>query len=114
MIPTEITNADATSQSTTVERETTLLIDRAVQFATAKKPTSFMTQCYVWEVSVLSQSKTGKVKFNELWKHLSSIQKMDRIDGEPMEFERKIPRIYNVGNSPRDSKDHDYRIKVGT
>ena len=37
-----------------------------------QKPTSFLTQCYVWEVTVLNQSKHGKVRLNGFRKHITS------------------------------------------
>ena len=36
------------------------------------RPTSLLTQCYVWEVSVLNQSKHGKARLNCIWKHVIS------------------------------------------
>ena len=51
------------------------------------KPTSFLTQCHVWEVSVLNQSKHGKAGTIGFWKRY--FKDLDRIDGEPMEFEWK-------------------------
>ena len=36
------------------------------------KPTSFLTQYYVWEVSVTNQSKHGKAGSNGSWKHVMS------------------------------------------
>ena len=56
------------------------------------KPTSFLTQCYVWEVSVLSQSKHGKARSNGFWKLFREtryLNDLDRIDGEQVEFEWK-------------------------
>ena len=78
-----------------------------------QKTTSFLTQCYIWEVSVPNQSKHGKVRLNGFWK--------------PVIFERigsdrrwtngirvdNVSRIDNVGNSRRDSKD-DFWITVWT
>ena len=36
------------------------------------KPTSFLAQCCLWEVSVLNQSKHGKARSNGFWKHFIS------------------------------------------
>ena len=53
-----------------------------------QKPTSFLAQCHVWEVSVLNQSKAWESKIK--WCLESrSFGDLDRIDGEPMEFEWK-------------------------
>ena len=52
-----------------------------------QKPGSFLTQCYVWEVSVLNQSKHWKARLNGLWKHVFIFWDLIRIDGEKMEFE---------------------------
>ena len=89
-------------------RDTTLLTDRAAQFATEKKPTSFQTQCYVWEVSsVLNQSKHGKARLNGLIGNtLSQRFGSDRRGTDGIRVE-KFPRIHYSGNSRRDSKDDD-------
>ena len=36
------------------------------------KPTSFPTQCCVWEASVMNQTKLGKAGSNGFWKHIIS------------------------------------------
>ena len=36
------------------------------------KPTSLLTQCCVWEVSVLYQTKLGKTKLNGIWENPTS------------------------------------------
>ena len=36
------------------------------------KPKSFLTQCYVWEVSLTNQSKLRKAGFHVFWKHVIS------------------------------------------
>ena len=118
-----ITDRTEFSGKTTIDwkqpmwRETTLVCDRAFQIANSQnlipKSTSFLTQCYVWEVSVLNQSKLGKTGSNGFLetRHLKDL---DRIDGEQMEFEwNYLPRIHHIENSWRDSKDDD-GIKVWT
>ena len=58
------------------------------------KPTSFLTQCYVWEVSVTNQSKHGKAGSNGSWKH----KDLDRIDAEQVEFEwTNFPEFTTLG-----------------
>ena len=60
------------------------------------KPSSFVTQCYVWEVSVTNQSKPGKAGSNGFWTRY--LKDVDRIDGEPMEFEWKnFPGFTTLG-----------------
>ena len=71
------------------------------------KPTSFLTRCFVWEVSVTNQSKPEKAGLNGFWKHV--ITKIwigfgsdrRRADGV---WVGKFPRIHYVGNSRRGSK----------
>ena len=36
------------------------------------EPTSFLTQCFVWEVSVTNHSKPWKAGLNDFWKHVIS------------------------------------------
>ena len=69
---TEITGLTTIQWQQRVWRETTLLTDRAVQLCNCQKPTSFMTQCRVWEASVMNQSKHGKARLNGFWKHVIS------------------------------------------
>ena len=69
-----------------------------------QKPTSFLSQCYVWEVSVLNQSKHGKARSNGFWKHVISKIWIGSDN---------FPRIHCVGNSWRDPQDDDW-IKVWT
>ena len=59
------------------------------------KPTSLPTRCYVWEASVVHQSKLGKTKLNGIWKHAIS-KNCNRIDGEPMEFEWTIFTCFTI------------------
>ena len=58
------------------------------------KPSSFLTLCFVWEVSVLNKSKHGKARSKGFWKRY--LKDMDRIDGEPMEFDCKIYTGFNA------------------
>ena len=51
-----------------------------------QKLTSFLTQCRVWEASVLNQSKHEKERLKGFWQHVV-LKDVDRIDGEPMELE---------------------------
>ena len=77
------------------------------------KPTSFLTQCSVWVVSVLNQSKHEKATLSGFLE-TRCLKDLDRIDGEQMEVElEKFQRIHFIGNSRRDSKDDDW-IKVWT
>ena len=62
-----------------------------------QKPTSFLTQCFVWEVSVLNQSKHGKVWLNGSWKHFLKRIGSDRWRTDGIRVEN-ITRIHNVGN----------------
>ena len=84
---TEITGLTTTDWQQPMWRETTLLTDRAVQFATA--------QTYVFSDSVLCLGGISDepVKFwkdkNEWFLESRYLKYLDRIDGEPMEFEWK-------------------------
>ena len=49
------------------------------------KPTSFLTQCYDWEVSEMNQAKPGKVELN-VFLETRYLKDLDRIDGEPTVF----------------------------
>ena len=87
-------------------RETTLLTDRAVQFATAKT--------YVFSDSVLNlggiSDKPVKAWESRIKWFLETryLKDLDRIDEEPIEFKWKIlPRIHCIGHSRRGSKDDD-------
>ena len=84
---TEITGLTTIDWQKPMCRETTLLTDRAVQFATAKTYV-FSDSVLCLEVSVLNKSKHGKVRLNGFWKHVI-FQEWDRIDGGPVEFEWK-------------------------
>ena len=78
-------------------RETTLLTDRAVQFATAKT--------FIFSHSVLClKAWESKIKWFLETRYLKDL---DRIDGEQMEFDWKFSRIHHMVNSRRDSKDDD-------
>ena len=79
---TEISGLTTIDWQQPLWRETTLLTDRAVQFATAKH-TSFLTQCCVWEAAVMNQSKHGKARSSGFWKRVVQIGST----GEPVEFE---------------------------
>ena len=70
---TEITRLTTIDWNQPMWKETTLLCDRAVQFW-IPKPSSFPTQCSVWETSVTNQSKPGKTGLNGSWKHAISIE----------------------------------------
>ena len=91
-------------------RESSLLCDRAVHF--------MKSQTYVFAYSVLRLGGVSSVPV-QAWKdkikwylETRCLKDLDRIDGEPMEFEWKnVPRIHYVENSRRDSKD-DGGIKV--
>ena len=105
---TEISGITTIDWQKPMWRETTLLTDRAVQFATAKT--------YVFSNSVLCLGgiSTEPVKawesvwLNGLWKHFF-FQELDRIDGEPMEFEWKISlRIHNVGHTAELNCEHEH------
>ena len=50
---------------------------------------SFLTQCYVWVVSVTDQWKPGKTWSNGMLE-TCYLKDLNRIDGEPMEFEWTI------------------------
>ena len=54
-----------------------------------QKPTYLPTRCHVWEASVLHQSKLGETWNDKIKWHLETryFKDLDRIDGEPMEFE---------------------------
>ena len=55
----------------------------------------------------MNQSKHGKARLN-VFLETRYLKDLNRIDGEPMEFEWKnIPRIHYIGNARRDSKDDD-------
>ena len=41
------------------------------------KPTSFLSRCYVWEASVMNQSKHGIARLNGFWKNLPLPEKSD-------------------------------------
>ena len=81
---TEITGLTTTDWQQPVWRETTLLTDRAVQFATTKN--------YVFSDSVLclggvSTEPVSRIKWFLETRYLKDL---DRIDGEQMEFEWKF------------------------
>ena len=69
---TEMTGITTTEWQQLMWRETTLLSDKAVQFATEKNPASSLTQCCVWEAPVQNQKTQGKVRSNGLWNHVLS------------------------------------------
>ena len=93
---TEITGLTTIDWKQPIWKETTLLTNRAVQFATAKT--------YVFSDSVLClggisddpvQAWESRIKWFLETRYL---QDLDRIDGEPMEFEWKIfPRVTTLG-----------------
>ena len=68
--------------------------DRRLYYVTKRlrlrmpKPMSSPTRCSVWEVSVTNQSKPGRTRLNGIWK-TRCLKDLNRIDGEPMEFEWK-------------------------
>ena len=108
---TEITGLTTIDWQQRMWRETTLLTDRVVQLATAKT--------YVFSDSVLClggistepvRAWESKIQWFLKTRYLNDL---DRIDGEQMEFEWKIPRVYYIGNSRRGSKYDDW-IKVWT
>ena len=80
--------------------------DRAVQLSTAK--------VYVFSDSVLCMGRipnttvsTWKEKTN-WFMNSSQCRELDRIDGEPMEFElTKFPRIHYIADSRRDPEHDD-------
>ena len=88
------------------ERETALLTDRAVQFASVKTFVFYDSLLFLggistepvraWESKILGFLETRYLK------------DLDRIDGKPMEFEWKMfPRIRYIADPQRDSKDDD-------
>ena len=85
---TEIIGPTAIDWQQTMWRETTLLSDRAVQFATA--------QTYVFSDSVLRLGGISNEPVNALETRMKwfletrYLKDLHRIDGEPMEFEWKI------------------------
>ena len=105
-----ITDQRETTGLTTIEwkqpmwKETTLFTERAVQFATATT--------YIFSDLVLCLGRHEPV---EAWDsrikclfETRYLKDLDRIDGEPMDFEWKIfPGFTTCGNSRRDSKDND-------
>ena len=91
-------------------RETTLLTDRAVQFASAKNLRLFLTQCNVWEVSVLNQSKHGKARkmfFLEARFFFFLRIGSDRRGTNGIRVD-KFLRIHHIGNSRRDPEENDF------
>ena len=74
------------------------MTDRSVQFATAKTYV-FLTQCYVWEVSVLNQSKHGKARLNVFWKRIISKNWIGSTGKSRWNSSGKFPRIHNVGTA---------------
>ena len=62
-----------------------------------QKPTSFLTQCYVWEALGQDKLKLRKGWSNGLWKSFVS-QKLDRVDGETMEL--RVLRIMLADSCP--------------
>ena len=77
------------------------------------------TKVYIFSDSVLCLGKISEnPQSNDAWeerlawfKSSPEYRTLDRIDGEPMEVEWKFPRIHDIENSRRDSKDVDV-IKV--
>ena len=99
---TEITGLATIDWQQVVRTETTLLIDRAVQFATAKTNVFSDSVLCLGGISIEPvKAWESKIKWFLETRYLKHL---DRIDGEPMESER---------NSRRDSKDDDW-IKVWT
>ena len=106
----EITGLSTIDWKQPMGRETTLLCDRAVQIANSKT--------YVFSDSVLCLGNIS-VKPVESWEdrikwflETRYLKDLDRIDGDPMEFEGDVlPRIHYIGNSRWDSEDYDW-IKV--
>ena len=96
-----------------MERETTLLTDRAVQFATAKT--------YVFSDSVLCLGGISDEPV-EAWESRITrfletryLKDLDRIDGEPMDFEWKVfPGITTLGirSWPTLAKPTSARVSV--
>ena len=76
------------------------------------KPTSLPTQCCVWEVSVLNQSKLGKTKVNGIWRHAISNIWIESM-GSRWNSSGKFPRVHCIDNSRWDSED-DGGIEVWT
>ena len=77
-------------------QKTTLLADKAVQFATAKT--------YIFSNSVLCMGginsdpvKAWKEKIN-WFMNSRQFRELDRIDGKPMEFEWNFPRIHYIAD----------------
>ena len=98
---TEITGLTTIDWQQPMWRETTLLTDRAVQFSTA--------QTYVCSDSVLCLGGISDEPV-EAWEsrirwflETRYLKDLDRIDGEPMEFEWIFHWIHYIVNSRRDS-----------
>ena len=106
MDQTEITGLTTTDWQQPMWKETTLLTDRAVQFATSKTYV-FLTQSCVWEVSVTNSRSLGKQDQLVLGNTLSLSFGSDRRGADGVRVD-KFPRIHFVGNSRRDSKDDDW------
>ena len=92
-------------------RESSLLCDRAVRIMKSKT--------YVFSDSVLCLGGISPEPLNSLERRNQMVfgkhylKELDRIDGEPMEFEWTISQDHCIGNSWRDSND-DGRFTVWT
>ena len=102
---TEITGLTTIDWQQRMWRETTLLTE--LFSSQLQKPTSFLTRCYVWESSVLDQSKAWERKI-KWFLETRYFKELDRIDGEHMEFEWKNFTGFTALNSRRDPEDNDF------
>ena len=102
----EITGLTTIDYKQPAWRSTTLLCDKAIEIKNAKT--------YVFADSVLclggistepGQAWENKIKWYLVTRYL---KELNRIDGEPMEFEwKKFHKIHNVGPSRKDSSIYD-------
>ena len=99
---TEITSIPLIDWQQQMWQRTTMLTDKAVQFATAKKPQSFPIQCCVWEDSVQIPSEPRRTRLIGLFDHVISIEST----GSRWNSSGIFPRVHCTGNSRRDPK-HD-------
>ena len=102
---TEIHGISLINRQHKSRKRSTLLNDRAVQLSTAK--------VYVFSDSVLCMGRLPN-KPVSAWKekivwlmNSSQCRELDRIDGEPMEFEWTIFRIHYIAHYRRDPENDD-------
>ena len=104
---TEITNIPVIEWQQQIWLRTTLLPDKAVQFATAKNQNLFRFSAVSGRHQSRSRQSMEGHGYNWFMES-RHFRELDRIDGLPMEFEWNIfHRIHHIGDPRRDSKDDD-------